>query len=260
LLKHDEKLEWLSDETSIIVSKAHRFGTDAILLADFACIKKNDLACDLGTGCGIIPMLWCGKNKGKTVYGVEIQEDAAKMAARSVLHNRLDERVVILNSDLKELKGKLPHAKFDLVTCNPPYKAPGAGIVSAEDSDKIARHETMCTLDDIVKASNFLLKSGGRLCMCMRPERLTSVIMSMKENKIEPKRLRLVSQRNNTAPWLFLIEGKKDAKPNISVLPHLFIENSKGNFTKDMIEIYGEYKNRYLQLKVGRKARKAHFL
>ena len=189
--KEHEKLEPLGKDMSIIVSRAHTFGTDAILLADFSNPKKKETLCDLGTGCGIIPLLWCKKETGD-ITAVDIQPAACDQLERSLSLNGLKDRVNVVNADLRSLKGVLNFGSFDLVTMNPPYKPVGTGIESESEADKIARHETMCTVDDAVKAAASLLRFGGRFCMCHRPERLCDIICSMRENKLEVKRLRFV--------------------------------------------------------------------
>ncbi|MGN1195841.1 MAG: tRNA1(Val) (adenine(37)-N6)-methyltransferase [Acutalibacteraceae bacterium] len=215
-LKTGEKKEPLGKNMSIIVSKAHTFGTDAILLADFSDPKKKEKLCDLGTGCGIIPLLWCKKQTGE-ITAVDIQENACGQLERSISLNGLDGRINVVNADLRALKGVLDFGSFDLVTMNPPYKPVGTGIESESEADKIARHETMCTVDDAVKAAASLLRFGGRFCMCHRPERLCDIICSMRENKLEVKRLRFVCQHEGKPPWLVLVEGKRGAKSSVTV-------------------------------------------
>ncbi len=239
------KKEPLGGGIFINVSKNHTFGTDAILLASFANAKGNDRVIDLGTGCGIIPCLMLRENKDLNVTGVEISEEACGLLERTRAEMALH-TLNIINSDLNALKGKTEFGRATLITCNPPYKALGAGIMSESERDKIARHETACTLEDIVSVSSRLLQTSGRLCMCLRPERLAELIGIMRENKIEPKRLRLVCKNKNSAPWLFLIEGKKCAKSGMIIEPNLFVENGDGSYSDEMLKIYGDYKEAYL--------------
>lgn len=247
LLLNGEKLEPLGSGIRVIVSKNHSFGTDTVLLANFSRPRKNDRACELGTGCGAIPLIWSRNNIPKSVDAVDIQNEACSMLERSIMLNGLEGRINVLNSDLCELKGKLEFSSYDLVVCNPPYKAAGTGIVNPHSSHKIARHEFMCTMDDIAEAASGLLNFSGRLCMCQRPERLSDIICSMRKYKIEPKRLRFVQQRISKAPKLFLIEGRRGGNPNgLIVEPTLFIENESGTLSEEMIEIYGAYKEAYL--------------
>ena len=239
-LNEGERVDPLGGGFSIVVSKDHIFGTDAVLLADFSAVKKNDKACDLGSGCGIIPLLWCKKETG-SLFAVEIQKKACAQLEKSLCINSIENRVSVHNCDLRRLKGVLPFGEFDLVTMNPPYKKVGAGIESVSESDKIARHETMCNIDDCCEAASKLLRFGGRFCMCHRPERLSDVISSMKKFGIEPKRLRLVSKNSKSAPWLFLIEGKRGAKSFLNIEKNLFIETEDGKMSPELCKIMGDY-------------------
>lgn len=240
ILGEGERIDPLGGGFSIVVSKEHIFGTDAVLLADFSRIKRSDTACDLGSGCGIIPLLWCKKQTG-SIFAVEIQKKACAQLEKSLSLNSLEKRVQVQNCDLRELKGVLPFGAFDLVTMNPPYKKVGAGIESVSESDKIARHETMCGIDDCCEAASKLLRFGGRLCLCHRPERLCDVISSMKKFGIEPKRLRFVSKNPESAPWLFLVEGKRGAQSFLTVEKNLYIEASDGKMSPELCRIMGDY-------------------
>ena len=232
--------EYLGSGITAFVSQSHSFGTDAVLLADFASPTKRAVCCDLGSGCGIIPLLWCKRETGR-ITAVEIQPLGAQQIEKAIEFNSLEERLTTVNSDLKELKGKVPFGSFDLVTMNPPYKASGAGIESANSADKIARHETMCSLTDICEAAKKLLNFGGRLCMCIRPERLAELICEMHSAGIEPKRLKLVSKCPGKAPWLVLIEGRRGGKQGITVEPELFVHGPDGGYSDEMKKIYGDY-------------------
>ncbi len=247
MLNENEKSEPLGNGIRIITSKEHGFWTDTILLADFSSPKKNERACDLGTGCGAIPLIWSRDIKYRSVAAVEIQPEACDMALRSVKYNGLEDKISVINADLRELKGRLEFSSYDLVVCNPPYKAAGCGIVSESGSKKIARHEACCTVGDIAEAAAGLLNFSGKLCMCQRPERLSDVITEMRRFGIEPKRLRFVQQRMSKPPKLFLIEGRRGGRPNgLIVEPTLFIESEGGGFSDEMIKIYGAYKEEYL--------------
>ena len=235
-----ERLDPLGGGLSVVVSKDHIFGTDAVLLSHFSNIRKKDAACDMGTGCGIIPLLWCKKQTGQ-LFAVEIQEKACSQLERSLVFNSLSERVTVVNHDLRSLKGVLPFGAFDLVTMNPPYKKVGAGIESASESDKIARHETMCSIDDCCEAAAKLLRFGGRFCLCHRPERLCDVVVSMRRHNLEPKRLRFVSKNEGSAPWLFLVEGKLGANSFVSIEKNLYIETPDGKPSEELLNIMGDY-------------------
>ncbi len=234
--------EALGDQLSICVSKEHKFGTDAFLLADFAAPRRRDRACDLGTGCGIVALCWYRALESSPGHCtcVDIQPQAIRQLKRTVEQNGLTERITPLCADLKELQ--LPAGSMDIVTCNPPYKQPGRGILSDTPSDRIARHETQCTIGDVCAAAARLLKYGGRLCICQRPERLPDVMEAMRQNAIEPKRLRFVQQREHTAPWLFLLEGRRGGSPFLQVEAPLIIEGP-GGFSPEMLRIYGKAAN-----------------
>lgn len=242
-----EKTEPLGSGVRIIVSQNHAFGTDTVLLAHFSRPGAGDRACELGTGCGAIPLMWSRDNVPSYVTAVDIQQEACELLQRSVALNGQQQRIHVLHSDLLELDGKLEPASYDLVVCNPPYKAAGTGLVNPEAAHRIARHEAACTMDDIIRVAARLLKFSGRLCMCQRPERLSDLITLMRQHRIEPKRLRFVQQRIAKAPKLFLIEGRRGGRPNgLKVEPTLLIENDQGTLSDEMLAIYGAYKEEYL--------------
>ncbi len=247
ILKDGEHLEPLGGGISVIVSKENRFSTDTVLLAGFSLPKKHERAVEFGAGCGAVSLIWCRETPPRSVTAVEIQPDAADMMKRSVKLNSLEHLVSVFNADLRALKGTLPFGEFDLCAMNPPYKIGGGGIVNSEQAKRIARHETECTLDDITKAASCVLRFGGRFCICQRPERLSDVIISMRNAGIEPKMLRLIQQRQGKAPKLFLMEGRRGGSSGgLVVLPTLFIENEDGGFSKEMLDIYGDYKEGYV--------------
>lgn len=239
-------LEPLGNGIKIYVSDSYHFSTDTILLADFSKPTGRKKCVELGTGCGTIPLLWCRQNKNLDISAIEIQEIACKLALKSVELNKLENNIKIINADLKDLKGILPFGSFDIVACNPPYKIGGGGIINPENAKQIARHETECTLDDICRTASNLLQFGGKFCICQRPERLADVMESMRKFSIEPKRLRLVQQRINKSPKLFLLEGRRGGKRGfLSIEPTLFIEDENGKFSDEMMKIYGSYKEDY---------------
>lgn len=230
-------------EISIYISNEHGFGTDAFLLANFACAKRGDKVCDLGTGCGIIPLLMCKWNPPKKIVAIDIQERAIRQLELSVKANSLGGIIRPIHADLRALplplgSEELNSGRFELITCNPPYKRAGSGITNKNSAHSIARHEIMCNIDDVCSAANKLLKFGGRLCICQRPERLADVITAMKSNGIEPKKIRFVSKNPHTEPWLFLIEGRKGGSPFMRTMPQLYIREGDG-FTEELQAIYG---------------------
>lgn len=230
------KYEKLTDSIYVCASTDHRFGTDAFLLADFSQYRKKDKVCDLGTGCGIIPLIMQKKLPPEIIYAVDIQESAIEQLKAGIEKSSVS-NIIPVCADLKELWKDAPVGRLDLVTCNPPYKAVNAGFESTITAQKIARHEIMCNISDVCCAARKLLKFGGRLCLCNRPERLADVICAMRDNNIEPKRIRFVSKNPESAPWLFLIEGKKGSKPFMQVEQQLYIRSGDG-FTEELNRIY----------------------
>ncbi len=236
-----ERLLPLGKGVKIYVSDVHRFGTDAILLADFAAPKRSDTVCDLGTGCGIIPMLWCRESHPENITAVDIQAEAVALLTRSLEENGLVGRVRPLLADLRELPVQ-ENCRYSLVTMNPPYKTVSGGLQSPDDPRRIARHEVTCTVFDAAKAASRLLKNGGRFCLCHRPERLSDIFEAMRQAGVEPKRLRLVCQRAGSAPSLVLVEGKKGANAGLCIDPPFFIEDGEGEDSPQMAEIYKDYR------------------
>ncbi len=221
------KKEPLGKGFHVNVTPHHTFGTDAVLLSRFARPKKRDSLVDLGTGCGIIPLLMLRDGAVKSAIGVDISEEAAFLAEKTARELSLDNFEVI-NSDLLCLKGKIQFGFHTLVTCNPPYKAPNAGIKNPDEIHRVARHEVACTLEDIVSVASRLLQTGGRLSMCHRPERLSELMCLMSKYGVEPKRLRLVCQRKGEEPWLVLLEGKRSAHIGLRIEPTLYVEENGG--------------------------------
>jgi len=236
--------EPLGDGFYVNVSDHHTFGTDAVLLSHFSAPKSKDSMVDLGTGCGIIPLISLRNGALNRVYGVDISHEAIELVKLTVSELSL-EKFIPIESNLTDLKGKIPFGEHDLVTCNPPYKAQNAGIKNNDSIITTARHEIECTLEDIVAVSAKLLKSSGRLCMCHRPERLSELMCLMSKYGVEPKRLRLVCQRKGEEPWLVLLESRRSGKIGLRIAPTLYIEEN-GNLSDEMIKIYGAYKEAYL--------------
>ena len=239
-LLDSEHIEDLGEGVGVVVSKQHTFGTDAMLLASFANPKRNDIACDFGSGCGIIPFLWLRDGKCKEITAIEIQENGCNQMLRSRALNETD-KITILNRDLKEIDD-LKTGSFDLVTMNPPYKIENGGIKNDEEYATIARHETFCNMNDIAKSAARLLRFGGKLCICHRPERVFDAMFAMRENGIEPKTLRFVSKKGDTQPWLVLIEGKRGAKNGLKVEKNLVAYNDDGTLTDEMLSITEKYR------------------
>ena len=237
--------ERLSDNIKIAVSSDHTFGTDAVLLSHFATPKYKDKALDMGTGCGIIPMLWLRDDRQSDIHCLDIQQNAIEQVNASIKVNNLQDRLTPHLCDLREVSSEFPAECFTLVTMNPPYKPVNTGIESLGESARIARHEVCCNIEDAVKAGAYLLTYMGRLCMCHRPERLVDTLATMRQYRIEPKRLRFVVDRQGEEPFFFFVEGKNGAKPFLRVEPTLVIKNEESKFTPEMIEIYGSYADGY---------------
>lgn len=216
------KREPLGNGVYVCVSDAHRFGTDALLLADFARCKPNDLVCDLGTGCGIIPLVLHRDHAPRICYGVDIQPEATALLRRAAQEQSLG-NLTAVEGDLRDLPEQIPRNHLTLVTCNPPYQPTGRGKLSAGTAQQIARHEICCDLAQVCRAAALLLRCGGRFCLCGRPERLCDAMAAMRAVKLEPKRLRFAAKNPESEPWLFLLEGKKAAKPFLRVEPTIFV-------------------------------------
>lgn len=240
-LKHEERLDDLQVNGYEIIQHPGKFcfGMDAVLLANFARVKKGECALDLGTGTGIIPILLTAKTEGDSFTGLEIQEESADMARRSVCHNRLDDKVNIVTGDIKEAAAIFGPASFDVITTNPPYMIGQHGIANPSDAKAIARHEVLCTLDDILRESAKILKPGGRFYMIHRPFRLAEILAKMIEVKIEPKRMRMVHPFIDKEPNMVLIEGKRGANSRMTVDRPLIVYKEVGVYSDELLGEYG---------------------
>lgn len=239
------KYERLSDDIKIAVSPDHTFGTDAVLLSYFAKPKYKDKCLDMGTGCGIIPLLWLRDKKISGVHCLDIQQNAIDQVRASIDVNDLGDRLTAHLCDLRNPREEFSAESFTLVTMNPPYKPVNTGIESMGESARIARHEVCCNIEDAVKAATYLTTYAGRFCMCHRPERLVDALTIMRQYNIEPKRLRFVFDKEGEEPFLFLVEGKKGAKSFLRVEPPLIIKGNDGRFTPEMLKVYGSYADGY---------------
>ena len=204
------------------------FGVDAVFLSDFAKVKPGETVLDMGTGNGIIPVLLAGKTKGKHFTGLEIQAETAEMARRSVAHNHLEDRINIVTGDIKEAAERFKPAFFDVITTNPPYMLADHGLRNPDDSKAIARHEVLCTLDDILRESMRLLQDKGRFYMIHRPFRLTEILTKMHEYKIEPKRIQFIHPYIDKEPTMVLVEGMRGAKPRVTIEPPIIMYAKDG--------------------------------
>ncbi len=218
---------------------AFRFGTDAVLLADFAAPRRHDRVCDLGTGTGIIPLLLYARENTISADAVEIQPDMADMAARSMAMNGLNEKIRVLSGDLRSIRTLLPHARYDLVTCNPPYGKAGGTLLNPDASKRLARHEESCAIEDVACAAAWLLQNGGRLCCVFPAARMIELSDAMRKYRMAPKRIRMVHSRVEKAAHLCLMEGMLDARPGLIIEPPLVIYDENNAYTPELRRIYG---------------------
>ena len=221
-LRPGERLDDLQLDGYEIIQNPERFcfGIDAVLLSDFVRVKKEETVLDLGTGTGILPILLAAKTRGKHFTGLEIQAESADRAVRSVDHNRLGDRIDIVTGDIKEAAEIFRPAFFDVIVTNPPYMLAEHGLQNPGDAKAIARHEVLCTLDDILRESGKLLQeSKGRFYMIHKPFRLAEIIIKMNQYKIEPKRIRFIHPYVDKEPTMVLIEGIKGGKSRVKIEP-----------------------------------------
>ena len=240
-LKPNERLDDLQIRGYEIIQHPGKFcfGMDAVLLSNFARVKKGEHVLDLGTGTGIIPILLTAKTEGERFVGLEIQEESADMARRSIVHNSLEERVNIIHGDIKEAVSIVGPASFDVITTNPPYMIGQHGIANAEDSKAIARHEVLCTLDDILRESAKILKPGGRFYMVHRPFRLAEILSKMVQAGIEPKRMRMVHPFIDKEPNMVLVEGIRGANSRMTIERPLIVYKEVGVYSEELLGEYG---------------------
>ncbi len=238
-------MEWETvGSLKLAVSSDFRFGTDALLLSHFAAPRRSgETVCDLGTGCGILPFLLIQRTPApRRVVGVDIQPEAIEFCRRSAAANERPE-VSFLQADWCAPLDIAPPASFDRVICNPPYFPENAGKVSDSPARRIARTETGDTLNEVAGTAHYLLKTGGKFCLCHRPERLTDLLITLRQHRLEPKRVIPVQQRAGTDPWLVLIQAVKDAKPGITLSTPWILEDDSGKTAlyKEIYHLYGGY-------------------
>lgn len=241
MLRGDEQLDDLQIGGLFIIQKKNgfRFGVDAVLLSDFAKGGASKRTLDLCTGTGIVALLLSAKTRTPKICALEIQHDIADMARRSVEYNSLSERIEITEGDLKNAVKIYGKRSFDKITCNPPYIKSDSAIKNESDSVAVSRHELLCTLEDVIKASSELLIPKGRFYMVHRPSRLADIFCLMRRYKLEPKRLRLVAPRPGQAPNLALIEGMYCGGEELRVMNELYIFDENGNYSEETDRIYG---------------------
>ncbi|MBU5316771.1 tRNA1(Val) (adenine(37)-N6)-methyltransferase [Clostridium bornimense] len=240
-IKEDETLDDLQLKGIHVIQKkdAFRFGVDAVLLANFAKVKKSHKVIDFCTGTGIIPFIIAGKTECNDIKGIEIQEEFVDMAKRTVDYNNLSDRINFYCRDLKDIDFLKFMEKVDVVTVNPPYKLQGSGIINVNDKNAIARHEILCNLEDVIVAAKAVLKDNGRFYMIHRPDRLCDIFCLMRKYKIEPKRVKMIHPTYNKAPNIVLIEGQNFGGSFLKWDEPLYVHELDGSYTKEIDKIYG---------------------
>lgn len=240
-LKTNERLDDLKRNGYRIIQDPGRFcfGMDAVLLSGFAHAGKGDRVLDLGTGTGIIPILMAAKTQAEHLTGLEIQAESADMASRSVALNDLTERISIVTGDIREAGSIFKSASFDVITCNPPYMIGQHGLTNPDTPKAIARHELLCTLEDVIRETATLLKPGGHFYMVHRPFRLAEIMVTMSAYKLEPKRMKLVYPYVDKEPNMVLIEGVRGGRSRMTVEKPLIVYESPGVYTPEIYDIYG---------------------
>lgn len=245
-LKPEERLDDLQIKGYQIIQNPGKFcfGIDAVLLSSFAKVKRGENVLDLGTGTGILPILLEAKSEGKHFKGLEIQEESADMARRSVEYNHLQEKIEIVTGDIKEAATIFGTVSFDVITTNPPYMIGQHGLPNPESAKAIARHEVLCCLTDILRESAKILKPKGRFYMVHRPFRLAEILAEMQKYGLEPKRMRLVYPYVDKEPNMVLVEGMKGANPRMTVEPPLIVYEKDGSYTEELLKMYGMMKEK----------------
>ncbi|WP_089753624.1 tRNA1(Val) (adenine(37)-N6)-methyltransferase [Halobacillus alkaliphilus] len=244
-LYDDERIDFLLAKQNMRIIQSptvFAFSLDAVLLADFTYVPKTrGKILDLCTGNGVIPLFLSTRSE-VPITGVEIQERLYDMACRNIELNKLDTQLDMIRGDLKDMPARYGNRKFDLVTCNPPYfPTPQMDERNINEHLAIARHEIYCTLEEVIEACSRLAKSGGKVSMVHRPERMVEIIELFRKHRLEPKRMRLVYPKEGKEANTLLIEGTRDGKPGLKILPPLYALTSEGEYTSELKEIlYGE--------------------
>lgn len=240
-LKDNERIDDLQRNGLKIIQNSEKFcfGMDAVLLSGFANAKKGDTVLDLGTGTGILPLLMSAKTDAEKLIGLEIQEESAEMAGRSVDLNDLSSKVSILLGDIKEADKIFTPSSIDVITCNPPYMIGNHGITNPDSPKAIARHEILCTFDDVARVTAKLLKPGGHFYLVHRPFRLAEIMTTLSQYKLEPKRMRLVHPFIDREPNMVLLEAVRGGNPRITVEKPLILFKEENVYTDEVIETYG---------------------
>lgn len=241
ILKENERIDDLERNGYRIIQDPERFcfGMDAVLLSGFARVKDGASVLDLGTGTGIIPILLEAKTGAAHLTGLEIQPDSADMARRSVALNGLEPKIDIVTGDIKEAGSLFDAASFDVITCNPPYMIGKHGIANPQDAKAIARHEILCTLEDVISQTARLLKPGGNFYLVHRPFRLAEIMVLLSKYKLEPKRMQLVYPYVDKEPNMVLLEANRGGRPRMTVEKPLIVYQKPGVYMPEIYDIYG---------------------
>ena len=242
-IKENERIDDLEYKGLKIIqnNKGFCFGIDSVLLSDFAKEIRNEAkVLDLGTGTGILSILLSEKTKSKKIYGIEIQEKIFDMAKRSVKLNNLENKIEIINENIKNIPNILEINSFDSIVTNPPYKKINTGKINDEEYKLISRHEITADLSDFIKISFKMLKDKGTIYMVHRPERLVDILTKLRENKLEPKKIRFIYSSHNQEPKLVLIKAVKNAREFLTIEKPLFIYDENGNYTQEILKIYNK--------------------
>lgn len=240
MIKPGERLDDLQCKGYRIIQDPKRFcfGVDAVFLSNFVKAKSGSRILDLGTGTGIIPILLAAKTEGTHIIGLEIQEASAEMADRSVRLNHLEDRIEIIQGDIKEAAGLFPAASFDIITSNPPYMTYQHGLENEYEPKNIARHEILCNLEDVVRAAACLVRPGGSFFLIHKPFRLAEIFTVLMNYKLEPKRMRLVHPYVEKEPNMVMIEAVRGGRSQITIEPPLIVYQKKGVYTEEIVQMY----------------------
>lgn len=232
-MQFEYTIEKLANGTPVCVSQTHRFGTDSLLLAWFSQPWREHRAVDLGSGCGIVALRWHDMGHRGECLAVELQSEGTALLQQSLELANI-QHITALNQDMKQLA---PVGTYQMVACNPPYFT--GGIVSPKQGRATARHQQNCTTQDVFTIASKLLQDGGKFCLCQRPEQLANIICAARSVRLEPKRLQWVRVRENTIPWLFLLECQKNRKPGMLLEQDIVVQNLQGGHSQQILNIYG---------------------
>ncbi len=241
MLKPGERIDDLQIKGYEIIQQENGFcyGMDAVLLSDYARVRKNAKVMDLCTGTGILPLLLMAKYPAERVDALEIQEDCVDMARRSAVMNHLEDRIRIDHGDVKDIRDRYSSDSYDVVTCNPPYMTGSHGLTNDNYKKAVSRHEILCSLEDVIQGAEWLLKVKGHLTMVHRPFRLAEIISTLRQYHLEPKRMRLVYPYVDKEPNMVLIDAVKGGRQRITVDPPLIVYEKDGRYTEEIYRIYG---------------------